>query len=391
MFFIYNRLPYSYDMINQEILYALIISSISGDISAEDSASLNKILAESAKARKLYEEMYNVIKSDALTKAIAELPEEPVIPSSEEEPLLRIPAYDYRIWLRIVAVIAVIVSGWFIYRKWESNSRHKELVFNMKNVQLAFDNGQAIALGYTDTMAVAEGIRFTVFKGILNYAIEESQQVKGMGTLKVPAGKYYDFVLSDGTKVYVSPATKIRFPFAFNGQSRDIWVEGQAFFEVTHNDKKPFLIHLKHSTVEVLGTEFNVNSNNEKETISLVKGKVRVITEKDSITLKPATEVVIQEDSTPIVSRFSVENILGQKNGIITYYKITLDELANEIKKYYNVDIKLEHPVSNKKFYGAMNYKTPIKEFLDDLVENNQELSYSMQNDIIYINNQPVK
>jgi ferric-dicitrate binding protein FerR (iron transport regulator) len=362
----------------KEILYALIISLLSGNITEEERSSLHMVLADSEEARLLYEKMCNVLTTPEAERAIAGV-------SLQPPPIPRGFFYRYRARMITVAAIVLVMAGTFGSIWQQSINRNKALLFNRKKVNLSFDNGETVVLNNADTTIVLAGIRLTSLKGVLTYTTDFHN--KGTGTLLVPAGKYYSMKLSDGTKVTMSAATTISFPFIFHGKFREVSVDGQALFEVAKNDAKPFIVHLPGSTVKVLGTKFSVNTYDKKEIVSLVTGSVNVIRGHNIISLKPSTEVIMLPDSSPKISRFTVENVIAQEEGICPYYNIRLDELANYISRCYDVEVKIKNPVGGEKFYGAIDQNEPISEFLGELTDLNKALKYSMNGNTVYIIN----
>ena len=99
-----------------------------------------------------------------------------------------------------------------------------------------------------------------------------------MNTIKVPAGQRANLTLPDGTNVWLNARSEMRYPAVFTGNKREITLDGEAYFEVTHNEDKPFVVQTNKCNVEVLGTKFNVEAYSDSEDFctSLMEGSVRV-------------------------------------------------------------------------------------------------------------------
>ncbi|HEU4470798.1 MAG TPA: FecR domain-containing protein [Flavisolibacter sp.] len=109
--------------------------------------------------------------------------------------------------------------------------------------------------------------------------------------------------LADGSKVWLNADSKLQYPTAFEGNTREVWLSGEAFFDVTKNKQRPFIIHLKKGTVKVLGTSFNIKAydNASKVETSVSTGRVVFIPAQPLSGKKP-DEVVLTKDHKAIYS-----------------------------------------------------------------------------------------
>src|SRR5690606_12693639 len=99
----------------------------------------------------------------------------------------------------------------------------------------------------------------------------------GFHTIRTPRGGVYTVTLPDGSLVRLNAATTLRYPTSFSGDTRDVEVNGEAYFEVVHNRRKPFRVRSGDQLITVLGTKFNVNSYANEPIIrtTLLEGSVR--------------------------------------------------------------------------------------------------------------------
>lgn len=153
--------------------------------------------------------------------------------------------------------------------------------------------------------------------------------------------------LPDGTKVTVNLNTKLEFPKEFTGNTRDVYLSGEAFFDVAHDSTKPFLVHTGLYTTRVLGTKFNINAypGNNQITVTVSQGKVQVEDKQAVIkTLLPSDQLVI-EKSTGIASHQKVDIIQATewKDEDLVFDNISFEDAAMVISKRYNVSIEFNN------------------------------------------------
>jgi len=160
-------------------------------------------------------------------------------------------------------------------------------------------------------------------------------------------------VLSDGTKVWLNAASKISYPKDFETQNtRDVYLEGEAFFDVAHNENKPFIVHTSSINIKVLGTSFNVKSYFDEKTIetTLVQGKVR-IEQSDGkgnsigdVELKPNQRAVFNKESKIInIKEVVADNSLSWKRERLVFDEESIDNVILQMERWYNVKIYVKN------------------------------------------------
>jgi len=146
--------------------------------------------------------------------------------------------------------------------------------------------------------------------------------------LATPAGGQYRLTLADGTKVWLNSQSSIRFPVAFAGNTRLVEVTGEAYFDVAHDARRPFVVKAGKMIVQALGTEFNVHAYSDESTTktTLIQGSVRVIEGADSLLLTPG-----QEGLTDVLAGNGVGMSSGGGGGgaITNSERITLNSSAD--------------------------------------------------------------
>lgn len=186
-------------------------------------------------------------------------------------------------------------------------------------------------------------------------------------------GQVREMVLPDGTKVWLNQASKLRYPQTFEGNERHVYLEGEAYFEVTRNREKPFTVKSRAMDVRVLGTSFNVKclSDNGVAEATLVEGEVEVTGNrtKGMITLAPGQKAIVN----PVTGRMQVKQVdanmeIVWHNDLIPFEKSTIFQIASVLERFYDVKIILSPDVDGSKTYsGVLKKKDSIESVLRSL------------------------
>ena len=183
-----------------------------------------------------------------------------------------------------------------------------------------------------------------------------------------PQGGQYQFVLSDGTKVWLNAASSIKYPVAFIGNERRVELTGEAYFEVAHNAEKPFRVISNGQTVEVLGTHFNVHAYNDEEAIktTLLEGSVKVSAEGVSNIIKPGEQARFEHGSIN-VANVDVDEVVAWKNGFFFFEDNNIQEVMRQLSRWYGVEIKYEGQLPSRRFSGEISRNVNLSQILDIL------------------------
>ncbi len=169
-------------------------------------------------------------------------------------------------------------------------------------------------------------------------------------TLKTGAGMRSQFILPDGTEVFLNSNTTLKYPVAFNGSVREVKIDGEAYFDVVKNKRQPFVVNTGDVNVEVTGTQFKVsNYMNEGMTeVVLVEGAVRLFQgtyfgEKEIFkALVPGEKATyLLEEEKIYFERVDTEKYVAWKDGKLMFRDDSMDEVVRRLNRWYNVDIQL--------------------------------------------------
>lgn len=186
-------------------------------------------------------------------------------------------------------------------------------------------------------------------------------------TISVPKGAYYTIVLEDNTKIQLNANSKLIFPSEFEKSERKVKLEGEAFFEVAHQMERPFYVECKDIEIKVLGTQFNVNSYFDKVYTTLESGSVQLKSDNKVMIIKPGQYSVWNgRDFTAGEADLSKD--LAWKKGEFFFRKDNIIDIAYELSRWYNLEVKFVGNIDLKKLYsGAISRKSSLSKVLEVL------------------------
>lgn len=177
--------------------------------------------------------------------------------------------------------------------------------------------------------------------------------------------------LADGTNVWLNHNSTMSFPLIFKGRERVVTVVGEAYFEVAHNAEKPFLVRTAESTTKVLGTHFTVSAYPEaSESVTLLEGSVVVSSKRSTLRLSPG-ERATYDNGKLERSTVDTTDLLAWQQGYFKFDDLTIEQLMDEIKVWYNVKDVVIKAKSLDRFSGT--YKK--SERIDDLLRKLERVS----------------
>jgi hypothetical protein len=215
-----------------------------------------------------------------------------------------------------------------------------------------------------------------------------SKQV--MNQLIVPSGKRAVIQLSDGTKVWLNSGSRLNFPATFQGNTREINVEGEIYLDVSKDPQHPFYVHTNRFDVLVHGTKFNISvyPDAKKQSVVLVEGKVEISMESGESSVLQPDEILTYDNNNGNITKqkIDVSYHISWIDGILTFNKTPISEVLTYIGRYYNVDfVNSDNArISSKTCSG----KLILEDNLDDVMLSLSVLSsvkYYKENDTIYI------
>ncbi|GAB3664418.1 hypothetical protein GCM10028791_40100 [Echinicola sediminis] len=226
---------------------------------------------------------------------------------------------------------------------------------------------------------------------LLSYNIIQDQSKEEVIELELvtksnPSGRKSIISLSDGTTVHLNAVSSLTFPKSFKDSTRVVELQGEAFFDVAENSKKPFIIHSHGVKIKVLGTSFNVKQN-EKLEIALVSGKVSVEDDLgNKIMIAPNEMLTIEEKGRFSKSSFDPMETIGWKDKYLVFKKDCWKEVEDKIEKWYGMKILGGENLPKNWAYTGSYYHEPIERVMEG-ISITSDFSFEIKGDIVIIKN----
>lgn len=207
--------------------------------------------------------------------------------------------------------------------------------------------------------------------GQLTYFPSVSNETLLYHTVTVPRGNELVLYLSDGTKVWLNAESELHYPTFFPKECREVWLVGEAYFEVVADSSQPFWVHSAKGKIEVLGTSFNVRSYPEEAKIvtTLVKGSiVYTDSEQRKFELFPGEQTISQSGLATILQKVNTDYYTSWKDGKYVFKSVTLEDIMQELSRWYNITVFYANAeVKQLHFTGDLKRYDRVETFLQFL------------------------
>jgi mannose-6-phosphate isomerase class I len=238
---------------------------------------------------------------------------------------------------------------------------------------LTLSNGAVVDLENVENGTIASTQDAQVQKSeegaIIYLATGKDTKAESFNTINVPAGGQYKVVLPDGTAVWLNALSMLTYPTTFSGKTREVKLEGEAYFEVAKNAAKPFIARVNGMRVTVLGTQFNINAyDKQRYKTTLVEGSVQLSQSAKQALLKPGQQGVVDSEKESIkIASVNINKIVAWKNGYFMFQDDSIKDIMAQISRWYDVEVAFEGTMPSKTFGGIYSRNKDINELLKGL------------------------
>jgi len=311
------------------------------------------------------------------------------------------PFYRYRIntILKYAAVALILLGVGYLYQKSNSETLNSIeivedgiLIPKEEAITIQLDNGAIQTInsdGETEIRDSKGNLIGSQNKSKVTYSDASAIEKLVYNTIKVPFGKRFDVVLSDGTHVFLNAGTSFRYPVKFiRGKQRNVFLTGEAYFDVAKDEEHPFIVHADKMNLEVLGTKFNVSHYSEDNNINtvLVEGSVKLyndinvsVDKSNSTLLKPG----FKAEWNTVNQEIEVENVdtrvyTAWIEGKLIFRNTAFREIRNRLERHYNITIKNSNVHLDSQLFDATFDIETINEVLETFSK-----SYAIEYDIV--------
>jgi len=189
-----------------------------------------------------------------------------------------------------------------------------------------------------------------------------------MNKLIVPNGKRSSLILADGSKIWINSGSEVEFPSNFDKKTREIYVNGEIYIDVTKIGEKPFIVHTATFDVEVFGTSFNVSAygDDEETSVVLVEGSVQLNTTDSSMKMLPNEMVKISAGN---ISKQEIDVSLYTSwiKGVFIFNETPISEVLKKVGRYYNISFSRTADIPDKKITGKLYLSDNIDDVLSSI------------------------
>jgi len=179
-----------------------------------------------------------------------------------------------------------------------------------------------------------------------------------LGILKVAANQKKAFTLADGSRVWINAGSELRYPKAFTGKKREVYLSGEAYFDIHHDVSKPFIIHTGNLSTTVLGTAFNIKEDKNKHTIqvTVTRGKVSVADGQRLLgVLIPNQQIRFNTlNAEAFQSNVNANEVISWKQNDLHFEDVSFVQAIAQLEQHFNVKITISNPkLKNCRFTGT--------------------------------------
>ena len=298
-----------------------------------------------------------------------------------------------------ILTLPIVAAGIFLLQK-----NDRQTIVSISEVIKPGEHKAVLITGGGDRITLSDstlspiqeqnGMIVNVMNNKVFYTLPEdslcTQESPIFNTLQIPRGGEYFLTLADGTEVWLNAETEIRYPVQFTGNKRVVYLDGEAYFTVAPDKKKPFTVVSTHASVSVLGTQFNFRAYPDEQDVqtTLVSGSVIMQSEKykQQVKLVPGEQGVLEKRSANL-TKLEVNTYLytAWKDGRFAFRDARLEDLFNILARWYDLSVFYQSPEAKDiRFTGDLNKTDDFKSILK-IIEQNERVIFTVNQRTVFI------
>lgn len=294
------------------------------------------------------------------------------------------------------SIAAILILVFVLVRPWEYHDEVQELVEVTRHIIPPGSNAAILKLADGRMIEIGEqplelkDVQGSVVKyenGRLSYSSGEECAIKdAYNELVVPIGGECHVLLDDGTEVWLNADSKLKYPIAFSGESREVILSGEAYFDVK-KDTRSFVVSLESGDITVLGTSFGVSAYpGYPNYTTLVRGSVRFTSlRQEQVVLIPGEQAVVGVSGTLEKRNVDVEEFVGWKDGLFVFKNKSLNAIMDVLERWYGVKtVFQDDSLRELEYTGNLERYESINTFLQ-LLERLKDIHYKIEGNTIIL------
>lgn len=334
----------------------LFAGFLAGNLTAEEQAQLEDWIAVSEKNRLLFEKVCRGENFRELNRMATSYDSGKAWQGMEKnfQPARKVTLRRWMAWAAVMVLPLCI--GYFLLRNTDRTQDSE--VLNVASVvkpgtskaMLTMADGSVVELKGVQGFELKEkdGTLINKDSAILTYAATMDSRLRSgqpvYNRVDIPRGGEYSLVLSDGTVVYLNAMSSLRYPVNFVGDTREVELTGEAFFQVAKDASHPFIVKTREMSIRVLGTEFNVSAYQEDQMVrtTLVEGSVRIDAglQDETVVLRPSQQATFYKSSGELsVREVNVDMYIAWKNGMFDFRDWRLEDIMTYLSRWYDIQV----------------------------------------------------
>lgn len=275
-----------------------------------------------------------------------------------------------RMWSRIAAMLAIMGGLTYYLQKPVEDVENVQIITQAieeksNEITLTYANGEVVSLEENETFSNLAEAALTP-----DTSVSESVELEKFNMVHVPSARQFSFILMDGTKVWLNAGSTLKFPVKFNKRERKVHLEGEGYFEIAHENNRPFSVKTGEAETLVTGTKFNVMAHplDSKVRTSLFEGSVNFLLRGKTYALQPGNEILADKRSGITETHaFDMDGVLAWRNGYFVFDNMDIESIMLHVGRWYNITVKTKGILPNKRIGGTFPNTASLDELLKDI------------------------
>ena len=379
-------------------IYKIILTVLAGEETQEEHEQLSAWLNESGENRREYsqiERLYQLSSSSSSKKVSSYYDVEQAWKFVKGQTIDKRKSFIFRKWISYAAMLTLLLTAgmFYLYKQQLYSLSSQVNLEQLKEPILLLDNGETISLD-KDTFSIENEHTIIHKKAkVLSYIPQEKEEqnikTDRKNRLVIPKGKTYELKLSDGTHVWLNSDSELIYPTNFTGNTREVILRGEAFFDVAKDASKPFIVENNQMKIKVLGTSFNVSGyvSERLQNVTLVNGSVQVQIDNDSaFRISPSEQFLYdKEKQTTSIQVVNTDLYTAWTEGKYIFKDTRLEDILSKLQRWYDFEIiYLQEELKNRRFSIVINREDNLKDVLE-VISFTSNVKLVQENNIIKV------